>query len=168
MDCIWDNESGPRTCTICGFYLKHNIVGKVISNCPHVSTKMFKDMQKGKIMQEEKEYKKPGLIDQAKSYLEARQKWADVGKPTRTPEKMQELYNICKGCEHFKSYYCGICLCFINLSTILPNKLYWSTTRCPLEELGKEPKWIEEPEYQPVKNQPPPPKAGDCGCSKRH
>lgn len=36
--CIWDNETGPRTCTVCGWHFPHDHAGPVDSPCPHPDT----------------------------------------------------------------------------------------------------------------------------------
>jgi len=106
----------------------------------------------------------PSLIKQAETYLAERKKWAEAGKPMRSQERIEELFNICKECEHFRSYYCGICGCFINKGTTF-NKLAWSSTRCPLEQISKIPKWFEEDDFNPELIEKKK-KEGDCGCPK--
>ena len=124
----------------------------------------------------------PNLYQMMKNYLSARSEWVDKGQPKRSPEKIQELHNICKECPHYKAsplddYFlkkyiinndgmgCEICGCFVNLNEEY-NKLAWATTKCPLDP----PKWEEEPAFRPVKANPPPadpPPAGGCGCGGR-
>lgn len=114
-------------------------------------------------------------------FLKERAKWKAAGSPTRTPEKAQELFNICSNCEHFKKTInkenhgqCSICGCSLTPDPkIYFNKIGWATTRCPLEE----PKWIEEEnlnqqteskEEEQDSPTPPPapptPRQGGCGC----
>jgi len=104
----------------------------------------------------------PSLIKQAETYLAERKKWADAGKPMRSQERIEELYQICKECEHFRSYYCGICGCYINKGTKF-NKLLYATTICPLKDIGETPKWIQEKEFDPVYIEQQKVARG-CGC----
>lgn len=81
-------------------------------------------------------YKK--LYNMANEYAVERLIWSKAGRPYRTTERMLEIYNICASCEHFNNNSCGICGCNLHpTEKILPNKIAWATTECPLEE----PKW---------------------------
>lgn len=123
----------------------------------------------------------------ATQFLIERAKWKKVGKPVRSAEKIQELFNICNACEHYiknteTSGNCGICKCNLKNVAGSLNKLAWATTRCPLPE----PKWMPEPAYvdvaaspeeiqieeslpdepdEPLEpSAPQPPKSRGCGC----
>ena len=97
-------------------------------------------------------------------------KWEEAGKPTRSSEKMLEIYEICKNCPEFKKGgvidSCGVCGCRLHpTDKTIPNKLAWSTTSCPLEE----PKWGNEPAETSefiAKEQPEEQSVAekDCGC----
>lgn len=123
------------------------------------------------------------MMNKIKKFLLEQAKWIKSGQPYRTEEKIQEIFNLCKTCEHFlknkkeNEGNCGICGCRLTESKQYMSKNSWATTRCPLEE----PKWVEEPEYQNievsekeikvVEQQPEkitaPKKHGGCGCGKR-
>lgn len=119
------------------------------------------------------------MLNNTLKYLEERKKWKNAGSPTRTKERIEELFNICSSneCGKYEGFSetngkCGECGCFLSkLETAAFNKLAWSTTRCPLSE----PKWIEEETIEeaesritqetPVEEQSTPPrKIGGCGC----
>ncbi len=82
------------------------------------------------------------MIDLIKSYALARRKWKQAGKPIRTPERMVEIHDICKGCDHFKPEggfmegcdQCGVCSCNLSPTEEKLNKIAWATTECPAEE----------------------------------
>lgn len=118
----------------------------------------------------------PNLIQ----YIEEKKKWKEAGKPVRGVQRIHELYNICKQCEHFlkltsNTGQCKICTCFLRQNSTNKNKLAFATTRCPLEK----PKWVEEegtqteeaaimdePQSQPQQFiQRPKRQTNDCGCS---
>lgn len=119
------------------------------------------------------------MIPNLSQYIEEKKKWKEAGKPVRSIQRIQELYNICKGCEHFnkltsKTGQCKICTCFLRQNSTNKNKLAFATTRCPLEE----PKWTEEiileQTEEAVEEIPPQPQqfiqrpkrqTNDCGCS---
>lgn len=118
-------------------------------------------------------------------YKTEKEKWVAAGKPTRSLEKIGELFKICGQCEeHIEItstiYQCSICTCILRENSKKGNKLAYATTRCPKEN----PEWVEEPGYeQPVQTselnenietpqvEPQqqyikrPPKNGGCGCS---
>lgn len=50
-----------------------------------------------------------------------------AGKPRRTQEQIDDIYDICKTCDYFReaSTRCNLCGCF------LKKKIPWRTTRCP-------------------------------------
>ena len=86
----------------------------------------------------------PPLSERIKSYREELKKWEDAGKPLRSKEHIEEIFNTyCKNCEflttQLKLSVCDICGCFVNERQTL-NKIALATTRCPKNP----PKWIEE------------------------
>ncbi len=118
------------------------------------------------------------LVPSYSQYQEEKQKWKEAGEPLRSPEKIQELFNICNSCEHKivvspRILQCGICTCLLRPQGNKANKLAYATTRCPLEEA----KWVEEPGYEQKKAEPEAPAqpqfnsrkpknaGGGCGCS---
>jgi hypothetical protein len=128
------------------------------------------------------------MLDKAQQYLTERGKWVQYGKPLRTPERIEELYNICIECEQYEPKKenvgnCALCGCYVRKAGKNMNKLSYATTRCPLEE----PKWIEEPEILALTEEqlheqmnakkaenekteaaePAPKKRGGCGCGKK-
>lgn len=71
--------------------------------------------------------------------------WRSKGFPVRSDEEMLRIYSICSGCEHFASNSCTVCGCRLHpTDKLMPNKIAWATTKCPLDE----PKWKEEPGYE--------------------
>lgn len=90
----------------------------------------------------------PPLSERIKSYLAELKKWEDAGKPTRSKDRIAEIYdNCCAKCEHLTTSMgqtiCNICGCFISKSMTI-NKIAWKTTRCPHEP----PLWVEELEQE--------------------
>jgi hypothetical protein len=84
------------------------------------------------------------MFDKLKRFISERAKWKKAGSVYRTTNEAQQLFEICKKCEHFKKKgpaegSCGICGCRLTRSKEYFNKLAWATTRCPLEP----PKWVE-------------------------
>jgi hypothetical protein len=105
----------------------------------------------------------PTTLQMLQNYLMARSEWINLGQPLRSQERIDEIFNICKVCEHYQKspldntlltkyiiqndgMGCAVCGCFINNQKEW-NKIAWATTRCPLES----PKWVAE------ENLPPPP-----------
>ena len=90
----------------------------------------------------------PPLSERIKNYLEELNKWESAGKPTRSIDRIKELYEVCKGCPNYFDTFgiggrCNLCGCLINTGVTL-NKLSLATTRCPDDP----PKWIEELEQE--------------------
>lgn len=114
-----------------------------------------------------------GLIKLAAAFLEERKKWKKSGSPTRSEEKIKELFDICSSnqCGQYIKIsdnhgQCGICQCHLRIGSINLNKLAYATTKCPHDP----PFWIEEPEFNPdiqSTPQPKPPIDMGCGCGKR-
>lgn len=112
-----------------------------------------------------------GLLKIAQRFLEERKKWKQAGAPTRSSERIQELFNICSSneCGQYIKItdnhgQCGICQCHLKVGSVNLNKLAYATTRCPHDP----PFWVEEDEFNPEKKveqapQPPPP-IHHCGC----
>ncbi len=128
-------------------------------------------------------------------FFEERAKWVQEGKQYRTPARMNEIFEICKGCPFFESEgeagSCGICGCRLSPTDKFINKIAWATTECP----HAPPKWESEPVapkrikkgglFSPAKapdemNTPTiqehgeqvnrviePPQEGGCGCGKK-
>lgn len=75
--------------------------------------------------------------------------WIKNGKPYRSPEQMEIIYNICESCSEFTKGVvmnsCGLCGCRLHKSDrTVPNKIAWATTSCPHEDK----KWEAESRYQ--------------------
>jgi len=90
-------------------------------------------------------------------YFSARQRWEQAGKPERSDEEVQRIYEqVCKPCEHYKRLttehgWCKLCKCSLNLGSKL-NKIRWATESCPVD------KWMAEVEIPETK------RAGTGGC----
>jgi hypothetical protein len=75
-------------------------------------------------------------------YRKERKKWVEAGKPIRSPERMQEIHDICSECPLFKKKggwlpgydRCGECQCNLHPSHHTMNKIAWGTTHCPLDD----------------------------------
>jgi hypothetical protein len=76
----------------------------------------------------------PGLLAKAVSMSKAVKDWIAAGRPTRTPERAQEVMDICQDCVHFKAGKCLACGCKLSC------KIKMATTSCPLPE----PKWTAD------------------------
>lgn len=114
------------------------------------------------------------MFKEIKQFVLEKIKWIQAGKPYRSLERIEEIFNICNGCTEYKPQNeregsCGICGCRLTRLKENLSKNSWATTRCPLEE----PKWIEEVEPTliqqadiPVEPEPTPPapSSGGCGC----
>lgn len=108
-------------------------------------------------------------------YRQEKNDWKEAGEPVRSDEKVEELYNICVGCEEYIPLplvkdrgQCRVCTCLLSKDGDSLNKLRWSTTACPLgkwkEEAGYEkkeaaPEVPAQPQFNSRK-----PKSGGCGC----
>jgi len=70
------------------------------------------------------------------NYFGAIRRWAANGRPTRTKEEIERLFNEhCKGCERYdaKKHACKSCGCAVSTdSSPLGNKLAMATESCPL------------------------------------
>jgi hypothetical protein len=90
----------------------------------------------------------PPLSERIRNYLEELYKWEEAGKPTRSIDRIKELYEVCKSCPNYFDTFgiggrCNLCGCLVNTGMTL-NKLSLATTRCPEEP----PKWTEELEQE--------------------
>lgn len=87
----------------------------------------------------------PPLSERIKSYLAELKIWEEAGKPTRSIERIKELYEVCKNCPNYFDTFgiggrCNLCGCLINTGMTL-NKLAWSTIEeCP----DNPPRWIDK------------------------
>lgn len=88
------------------------------------------------------------MIELYKQFMAEKRKWDEAGQPTRSQERMEEIHKICSDCPLFEKGAgwiwgydrCGQCKCNLHPNSKTMNKLYWATTRCPLDE----PKWKED------------------------
>lgn len=64
--------------------------------------------------------------------------WLLAGCPVRTQEEQDRLHSICLSCPQYRSKagyeWCAKCGCSLNLNSVLPSKLSWATTACPLDK----------------------------------
>lgn len=119
-----------------------------------------------------------GLLKLATTFLEERKKWKKSGSPTRSDDRIKELFSICSSnkCGQYIKIsdnhgQCGICQCHLRTGSINLNKLAYATTKCPYDP----PFWTEEPEFRPqseiqeLPSAPPskPPVDAGCGCGGR-
>lgn len=70
------------------------------------------------------------------NYFGAVRRWVAMGRPTRTPEEIEQLFNEhCKGCDMYdkEKHACKSCGCNIApVGTPLDNKLAMASEHCPL------------------------------------
>jgi hypothetical protein len=93
-----------------------------------------------RICQLHEDVKFPSMWARLNSYKDAYLYWMERGKPMRTQECIDNIFdNICSKCDKYNGYACRICGCYINKRLYL-NKLAWGTTKCP----ANPPKWIED------------------------
>lgn len=76
------------------------------------------------------------LISLTKRYAKEREVWVNAGKPLRSPEEIEMIFNICSACPFFFANSsvagsCSICGCQIKKRGKLMNKAAWATTECP-------------------------------------
>lgn len=79
--------------------------------------------------------------DSVRAYAAAVIEWYNAGKPSRTPEEMQERFAICSQCEHFiqideekKRGRCAVCGCYLGVNPhrfLQGNKIAMKTQQCP-------------------------------------
>lgn len=80
----------------------------------------------------------PSIIQQAKNYKQAHDKWVAAGKPLRTPERIAGLFAQCEQCPLKKFMRvgkdigrCTECGCWLKRKGEHFNKLAWPTEACP-------------------------------------
>lgn len=87
----------------------------------------------------------PNLLDKVVSYSKAVRKWVAAGRPERTQEEVQQIYDEhCSKCSMFdrKKNVCNSCGCPANTDQPpLRNKLKMATEACPL---GRFPAKVQE------------------------
>jgi hypothetical protein len=93
------------------------------------------------------------MVEKGKNYLAERAKWVTGGKVKRSPERINEIFEICKSnkCGLFKETgegvgQCGSCGCRLanhqgNIISQNFNKIEWATTACPEKYWGSEEEW---------------------------
>jgi len=78
---------------------------------------------------------KLGIGEKAVKYTKALIFWARHGFPTRSPEEVSRLYEICKRCEYNQNGTCDLCGCKTNESNIaVVNKIKMKTEICPKDK----------------------------------
>ena len=100
------------------------------------------------------------MLEQVKHYLDDRSKWVAAGKPVRSPEEIERIFNICEKntCGYYekkseKTSKCNFCGCYLKKKSNSFNRISWSNLGCPLEE----PLWLpEEPYLEEALNEPEP------------
>ena len=102
----------------------------------------------------------PPLLERIKSYREELKKWEEAGKPYRSKQEIERIFNTyCRDCEFLTTLMgqttCDICGCFLNKSLTL-NKIALGTTKCPKDKWGelKQEKIIGAIKIEEQKNPP--------------
>lgn len=88
---------------------------------------------------------KSTTVQKVKGYGKSTLRWIAAGSPLRSSEEVDQIFSICKSCEHFKENQCTTCGCNVRSSqkestTILgihvpagmTNKLRRATEKCPV------------------------------------
>lgn len=74
--------------------------------------------------------------EKVKNYFGAIRRWHALGKPTRSPEEIEKLFEEnCKGCDRYdnEKHACKNCGCSVSTkSSPLANKLAMASEHCPL------------------------------------
>jgi len=85
----------------------------------------------------------PDYITRSANMYRAWCKWVAAGCPTRTPERIDELHQICLSCELYnpEAKQCNVCGCYVGGRKGWLNKLLFATERCAAPGA---PKWLEE------------------------
>jgi hypothetical protein len=93
----------------------------------------------------------PSLIQQAKNLTVAYAKWLAAGRPVRTPDQINALYDICEQCptkrftrSSLDKGRCSACGCWLKRGADKFNKLAWPTEACP------DGHWSNEVEPEPI------------------
>jgi hypothetical protein len=74
------------------------------------------------------------ILDRALRYQNARKIWISKGKPVRSLERIQEIFdNHCAPCDKLKDGVCTVCDCSVrrDIPLVAPNKLYYANMGCP-------------------------------------
>lgn len=88
----------------------------------------------------------PSIARRALSFVSAEARWIAAGKPERSPERVAEIYAICRECQYFApgasddEGACRICGCQLKRFGGLLNKIRMATEGCP----DSPPKWKSE------------------------
>jgi len=86
----------------------------------------------------------PEVIALIKRYMAAHDRWDAAGRPMRSKEQMEDIFKICKECEHIKwdllGYKCNICKCRLHHKREKINKIAMATESCPDDP----PRWKAE------------------------
>ena len=84
-----------------------------------------------------------GKVQQGAKYVTALTKWAMGGRPTRSEEEVNHIFNnICAECDRFESIdlthaHCTSCGCRISTDMARTNKIFIGTEDCPLNKWPK-------------------------------
>jgi hypothetical protein len=93
----------------------------------------------------EQQAKMPGILQRSASVSKAYKKWLAAGSPTRSDERVAEIYDQhCSQCpmlaETKLGQACKLCGCLLNRDRNFMNKLRWGTEACP----DNPPRWVAE------------------------
>lgn len=125
----------PCECPVAGWCQRH---GR--TKTPHLhklcqNDERYRALWDGQKIQQKAE---PGLAKQAWSYAKALAKWTLAGKPVRTEEQINEIFEShCQPCEFFRlrkdgQGNCRLCGCKLNkLPEGVKNKIAMLTEGCP-------------------------------------
>lgn len=99
----------------------------------------------------------PSILRQALNLKDAYLRWVEAGKPLRTPERIEELFEVCQQCPVFMRVgadigRCKECGCWVKRKGEKFNKLAWPTENCPRgnwsAEIVEEPVGVEDGKHE--------------------
>lgn len=92
----------------------------------------------------------PSLFRRGVSFLSAHRRWLAAGRPVRSPERVREIFAICKECEYFRpgtadiEGSCRLCGCRLRDSGGMINKIQMATEGCPANPPRWDPEIVKE------------------------
>jgi hypothetical protein len=82
--------------------------------------------------------KSQGLLKTAMAFVSAEAKWIAAGMPKRSPEQIEEIYQLCQSCDKMEPSNtegyssCRLCGCTLAKFPNVINKIEMATENCPL------------------------------------
>jgi hypothetical protein len=137
--CIPEMNDGEYVCSICGFGRGMGLTVPFVMGCegqprPTPEEERTKREEELRIAQEAAD--ELGIADLADHYIRALVRWWKAGRPKRSKEEVERIFNEhCKPCEFNINNKCGKCGCNVSTSGIaITNKVKMGTEGCPVEK----------------------------------